>query len=89
MPNITSRDAAKRLARAIVSDILLYNEAKVVEGLKRDNLFDIMKGEIDEGRKLYSSRVSKEITENDNFFDLAIVDIIVKMKGNSVRTKIW
>ena len=89
MANITSKDAAKRLARAIVSDILLYNEAKVVDGLKRDNLFDIMAQEIEDGKKLYSSRISKEILDSSNFFDLAIVDIVIKMKGNSVRSKIW
>jgi hypothetical protein len=79
---------ARRLARAIVSDISLYNEQKIVKGIEQDNLFDILKDEIEEGRELYKSRVSAEVYTSTNFFDCAIADIIVRTRGH-VKSKIW
>jgi hypothetical protein len=49
---------AMRLARAIASDISLYNEQKIIKGIEQDNLFEVLKDEIAEGRELYKSRVS-------------------------------
>lgn len=79
---------ANRLARAIASDISLYNEEKIVKGIEADNLFDALQEELAEGRDLYRSRVSKEIFETSNFFDRAVVDIIVRSRGH-IRSKVW
>lgn len=79
---------ANRLARAIASDISLYNEAKIIQGIESDTLFDVLKPEIDEGRDLYKSRVSPEIYAKTNYFERAIVDIVVGRKGH-IRSKIW
>ena len=79
---------AMRLARAIASDISLYNEQKIIRGIEQDNLFETLKDEIEEGRELFKSRVSKEIFTRTNFFDRAIVDIVIKPKGH-VKSKIW
>ena len=79
---------AMRLARAIASDISLYNEQKIVKGIEQDNLFDVLKDEIEEGRELYKSRVSPEVFKTTNFFDRAIVDVVVRPKGH-VKSKIW
>ena len=75
------RTKAMRLARAIASDISLYNEQKIIKGIEQDNLFDVLKEELDEGRDLYKSRVSPEVFTITNFFDRAVVDIIVRGKG--------
>ena len=77
-----------RLARAIASDISLYNEKKIVQGIEQDNLFEVLKDEIEEGRELFKSRVSSEIFEKTNFFDRAIIDVVMKPKGH-VKSKIW
>lgn len=82
------RMKAMRLARAIASDISLYNEAKIIQGLEQDTLFDVLKDEIEEGRELFKSRVSSEIFSRTNFFDRAIVDVVIKPKGH-VKSKIW
>ena len=37
---------AMRLARAIASDISLYNEQKIIKGIEQDNLFEVLKDEI-------------------------------------------
>ena len=79
---------AQRLARAIASDISLYNEQKIVKGIEQDNLFDVLKDELAEGRELYKSRVGTELFTTTNFFDRAIVDIVVRSKAH-VKSKIW
>jgi hypothetical protein len=79
---------AQRLARAIASDISLYNEQKIVKGIEQDNLFDVLKEELEEGRQLYQSRVSPELYSNTNFFERAVVDIVVRSKAH-VKSKIW
>ena len=56
MALIETEEAARRLARAISSDLALYNEEKIAEGIRNDNLFDVMAEEIQEGRDLYQTR---------------------------------
>lgn len=82
------RSKARRLARAIASDISMYNPEKIVKGLEQDNFFDALKDEIEEGRELYRSRVTPALYQQTNFFDRAIVDIIIKSKGH-IRSRIW
>ena len=79
---------AMRLARAIASDISLYNEQKIIKGIEQDNLFEVLKDELEEGRELYKSRVSTEIFQTTNFFERAIVDIVLRSKAH-VKSKIW
>ena len=78
---------ARQLARAIASDLTLYHEAKILEGIANDSLFDVMSEEIEEGRELFKSRVTPEIYE-ENIYDRALVDVLVKSKGH-VKSKIW
>ena len=54
-------DVARRIARAVVSDIALYNAKKVEEGVRNDTPFDLLKEEIEEGQGYYLSRVDPEI----------------------------
>ena len=87
---ITDEERAKamRVARAIASDISLYNEEKIVKGIQQDNLFDILNDEIEEGRSFYRSKVTPELYKATNFYDRALVDIVVKSKGH-IKSKIW
>ena len=77
-----------RLARAIAGDIALYNEEKIIQGIQDDNLFDVLESEIEEGLNLYRSRVAPELFESTNFFNLALVDVILKGKGH-IKSPIW
>jgi hypothetical protein len=81
-------DVARRIARAVVSDIALYNAKKVEEGIAKDNLFDLLRSEIEEGRNYYLSRVDPDVVKNTNFFNLALVDLLVKPWGR-VPSKAW
>ena len=87
MPLIETEEAARRLARAIASDLSLYNEDKIVGGIQNDNLFDSLAEEIEEGRALYKRRVSPDLYPR-NFYDRALVDILVKAKGH-IKSKLW
>lgn len=88
MPLIDTPEAANRLARAIASDVSLYNEQKIVDGIQSDTLFDKLRDEIEEGRELYRSRVSPDLYGRTNFYDRAIVDVLIRAKGH-VKSKIW
>lgn len=87
MALIETEEAARRLARAIASDLSLYNEEKITEGIRKDNLFDAMQEEIEEGRALFKSRVSPDLFQR-NFYDRAIIDILIRSKGD-VDSKMW
>lgn len=88
MALIDTPEAAMRLARAIASDISLYNEEKIIQGIKDDNLFDVLTDELDEGLNLYRSRVAPDLFETSNFYYRAVVDVILKSKGH-IKSKIW
>lgn len=88
MALIDKKDAATRLARAIASDIGLYHEQKIIEGIIKDNLFELLKAEFSEGRELYKSRINRDVDPECNFFDRAIVDVIIKGKAH-VKSRIW
>jgi hypothetical protein len=87
MPLIETEEAARRLARAIASDLSLYNEEKIVRGIENDRLFEELDEEIEEGRALFKSRVSPDLYQR-NFYDRALVDILVRSKGH-IKSKIW
>lgn len=79
---------AFRLARAIVSDIALYNQGKVKEGIEKDNIFDLMDDELQEGREHFLARISPELADPDLLFDRAIVDVMIKQAGK-IKSFIW
>jgi hypothetical protein len=87
MALIETEEAARRLARAIASDLSLYNEEKIVDGVQNDNLFTVLSDELEEGRALFKSRVSPELFAK-NFYDRAVIDILVRSKGH-VQSKMW
>jgi len=88
MPLIEAPEQAIRLARAICSDVSLYNEEKVVRSIEQDNFFDALREELEEGRDLYRSRVSPDLYGRTNYYDRAIVDVILRPKGH-VKSRIW
>ena len=84
---ITSKEQAARLARAIVSDVAIYNQEKVEKGIKNDNIFDSLSEEIEEGRQHFYSRVAPELNP-EQIFDLTLVDILIKRAGK-IESPIW
>jgi hypothetical protein len=81
-------ERAKRLARLIVGDIVLYNQDKIVQGIKDDCLFQVLEDELAEGRKYYDKNVDAAVAAQTDYFNQAIVDILVKGRGH-VESRIW
>jgi hypothetical protein len=88
MALIEAPEQAMRLARAICSDISLYNEEKIVRSIQADSFFDALKEELAEGREHYRARIAPDLFARSNFFDRAVVDVILKSKAR-IRSKIW
>lgn len=87
MSLIDNPDQARRLARAIISDVALYNREKVEEGIRNDTIFELLTDELEEGRQHFISRVAPEIASS-NVFDLAVVDVLIKRAGK-IESAIW
>ncbi len=85
---VENPDLAFRLARAIVSDIALYNQDKVSEGIKSDSIFELMSEEIEEGREHFFTRVSPEMQGREHLYERAIVDVMIKQAGK-IESQIW
>jgi hypothetical protein len=85
---IETPEAANRLARAIASDLSLYNEAKIKEGIENDTFFTVLQDEIAEGRAHYESRVDPKLRGTSNFYERALIDVILARKGH-IKSKIW
>lgn len=87
MNMIDNPEQAKRLARAIISDVAMYNKEKVENGIKNDDIFDTLKEELDEGRQHFFSRVAPEL-KPEAIFDIAVVDVLIKRAGK-IESSIW
>lgn len=87
MALIDTEAAARRLARTMASDLLLYNEPKVVEGITNDSLYEVMAAEFEFGRADFKKRVTPELYDK-NLYDRAIIDVLVRSKGH-LDSKLW
>jgi len=79
---------ARRLARAILSDVLLYNPEAVRLGIQRDDLFDRLRDQLLEARAYFEERVDSELLHKENFIDRAVVDVLV-CGSRGVHSRIW
>lgn len=87
MDMIDNPDQAKRLARAILSDVAMYNREKVESGIKNDNIFDVLSEELEEGRQHFLSRVSTAVNP-EVIYGTAVVDVLIKRAGK-IESSIW
>jgi predicted Zn finger-like uncharacterized protein len=55
------RAKAERLARIVVSDIVLYNEERFVAAARAGNVLEAMAGDLAEGRALFEERVDPRV----------------------------
>ena len=84
---IDNEKRALQKARAIASDIYLYNKAKIEESLKNDSFFEDLSEFITEGRDLFRSSVTPELFKK-NLYDRAIVDRVIKPMAG-IDSPIW
>jgi predicted Zn finger-like uncharacterized protein len=71
---------ARRLARIIVSDIALYNQDRVEEGIRQGTFHHLLSSEIDEGKRLFKERIAPEIRSLEDFLEQAFATFIERRK---------
>ena len=82
-------EEAKRFARIIISDIALYNQTAIEEGIENGNVEELLKNEIQEAEKLYQERISREIREGTSYLHEALHDLVERKKKLMKRCKSW
>jgi predicted Zn finger-like uncharacterized protein len=78
-------EKAHRLARNIVSDIALYNQEKVEEGVQAGTFFELLDKEINEGRKLFNERFP-ELSDNSADILQAEFDSFIERRRADIST---
>ena len=81
-------EKAMRYARYIVQDIGMYNKKKVEDAIMTDTFFKDLEVLLAEGLEQYESQVSPEILEATNYFDRAVIDVLLYRKRH-LSSPIW
>ncbi len=71
---------AKRFARLIVSDIALYNEELVEEGVLNDSFYKLLEDDVREGRNLYEERIPEAVRKVSSYLEDAFEELISRKK---------
>ncbi len=67
---------ARRLARALISDMVVYHPAKRQEGLRDGNLKELFEEEIKKSWEEYSDQVGRDVAESTVYFREALNEIL-------------
>jgi hypothetical protein len=73
---------ARRLARALISDLITYFPAKRDEGIRDGTLKELFKEEIKKSYQEYSGQVGKEFADSTEHFKNALNEILAG--GNQI-----
>jgi hypothetical protein len=77
-------DEARRFARLLVSEIKLYNESKVEQGRKNNDLYERLKEDIDRSRQMYDERISDDVRKVSNYFYDELVRILADGRADAL-----
>jgi response regulator RpfG family c-di-GMP phosphodiesterase len=80
-------DEARRLARLILSDIIIYHAAKVEQGIRDDNFFEVLRSEIDDGRQYYDSRVPLRVRRDSEIYTETLQQFVQMKREELERLK--
>lgn len=67
---------ARRLARALISDMVVYHPAKRREGLRDGNLKELFEEEIKKSWEEYTDQVGREVADGTTHFREALNEIL-------------
>ena len=67
---------ARRLARALISDMVVYHPGKRQEGLRDGNLKELFEEEIKKSWEEYADQVGREVAESTAYFREALNEIL-------------
>jgi predicted Zn finger-like uncharacterized protein len=71
---------ARRLAKALASDLVLYNQDKVEEGLRDGTLAQLLGSEIRRSWEYYCQQIPKHIVDSTDYFKQQLNKIVGKGK---------
>lgn len=77
-------DEARRFARLLVSEIKLYNEAKVDQGRRNNDLYERLKDDIDRSRQMYDERIADDVRKVSNYFYDELVRILADGRAEAL-----
>jgi hypothetical protein len=77
-------EEARRFARLLVSEIKLYNEAKVEVGRKNGDLYERLKEDIDRSRQMYDERIEEGVRKHSNYFYDELVRILADGRADAL-----
>jgi hypothetical protein len=72
------KDKARRLARVLVSDMIMYNPKRHEQALANDTLKQDFEGEIAKSWKEYVEQVGEEMATQNPFWADALNDVLAK-----------
>ncbi len=61
-------EEARRFARLLVSEMVLYNEKQVEEGRRNKDIYERLRDDIDRSHQMYEQRVSSQVRASSNYF---------------------
>jgi len=70
---------AYRFAKLLVTEIKLYNENKVLEGRRGNNLYELLRDDIDRSREMYDKRVNTAVSAKTDYF----YNELIRVLGNN------
>jgi hypothetical protein len=76
---------AKRLARVLISDLILYNEAKVATGRKNKNLYPLLKDDIDRSKQMYDQRATPKVARIANYFNEELINTLAQGDASALK----
>jgi len=77
-----AHNKARRLARIIVTDIALYNQKKVEEGIRNGTFYELFEEELHDGRLYFNRRVTEQVREGTRYLEDALEDFIFQKKSD-------
>lgn len=80
-------DEARRLARLILSDIVIYHPEKVEKAIRDDNFFEVLHSQIEEGRQYYDSRVPLTVRRDTEIFTETFQHFVQMKRDELKRVK--
>ena len=72
VPSERERERAARVARVMVSELLMYHQGAVEEGLRRRDFFERLGAEIDDVRATYDRQIAEHVRWEQDYVQLAI-----------------
>jgi hypothetical protein len=78
-------DEARRFARLLVSEILLYNEKQVREGRLKKDLYERLREDIERSRQMYDERISMRLPDAATYFREELIRSIAEGDESAMK----